>query len=274
MATNVGRYEKDLKRLLKEAEEMEGGLLFRQLDRDKKEGKKGSKRLTKQMAELKKKLDGSFESGYQRWYTEATAALAQLIPERLAEFRSLYEIDPKRKAFDIHTYRIQDWLLGTGAGENYLGKLVFDDLLCVRMGFNLQKAIVDAASTRLTSALFDLRGIVQADLFDSELEAAGQLQKSGYLRAAGVVAGVVLEGHLKQVCHDRKVKLSKRPRPTIATYNDGLKKATVYDVPTWRKIQGLADIRNLCGHKGDREPKKTEIGDLIEGVGKITKNVF
>jgi hypothetical protein len=115
--------------------------------------------------------------------------------------------------------------------------------------------------------------MVRADLFDSELDAAHELAKHGFARGAGAIAGVVLEKHLIAVCDARGVKL-KKSHPTISTMNDGLKDATVIDVPTWRFIQHLGDIRNLCDHGKGREPSTQEIDDLIAGVKKISKTVF
>jgi hypothetical protein len=45
-------------------------------------------------------------------------------------------------------------------------------------------------------------------------------------------------------------------------------------MPTWRFIQHLADLRNLCDHKKKRDPKTEDIDELIEGVEKITKTLF
>ena len=64
--------------------------------------------------------------------------------------------------------------------------------------FNQQLSIVKTIRERFRSSLFDIRQLAQADLFDSELEAAKELAKNKFIRAAGAVAGVVLERHLKE----------------------------------------------------------------------------
>jgi len=46
------------------------------------------------------------------------------------------------------------------------------------------------------------------------------------------------------------------------------------ETPTWRFIQHLSDLRNLCDHNKDREPTKDEVNELIVGVTKITKTLF
>jgi hypothetical protein len=109
---------------------------------------------------------------------------------------------------------------------------------------------------------------------DSEIESARLLKKNGFLRAAGAVAGVVIEKHLAQVCQNHNsVKITKQ-RPTIADFNDALKMADVIDTPRWRSIQHLGDLRNLCDHNKDREPKPDEVDDLLDGTEKIIKTLF
>ena len=130
-----------------------------------------------------------------------------------------------------------------------------------------------AARKVIDSRLRDIRGVVQANLFDSELGAARELLKSGYVRAAGVLAGVVLERHLADVATNHAVRI-RRANPTVSHYNDGLKTAGVIDVPRWRSIQHLADIRNICAHNAGREPIAGEVRELIDGVDKVIKSIF
>lgn len=120
--------------------------------------------------------------------------------------------------------------------------------------------------------MFDIKQLVQADLFDSELEAAKELNKKGFIRGAGAVAGVVLENHLSQICENHKIKVIKKPR--INDLNQLLKDNNVIEIHDWRFIQHLADLRNLCDHSKKREPKKEEVEDLINGTEKITKTIF
>ena len=62
-----------------------------------------------------------------------------------------------------------------------------------------QLNILKAVQARFESSLFDIKQLVQADLFDDELAAAKMLNKNKFVRAAGAIAGVVLEKHLDQV---------------------------------------------------------------------------
>lgn len=114
--------------------------------------------------------------------------------------------------------------------------------------------------------------MVQADLFDNELDAAEEINKKGFRRGAGAIAGVVLEGHLATVCTNHKTTVPRNP--TISKLNDALKSTDVIDQPTWRLIQHLGDLRNLCDHKRGQEPTAEQIAELIAGVRKMTKTVL
>lgn len=60
------------------------------------------------------------------------------------------------------------------------------------------------------------------DFFDSELDAARELNKKGFVRGAGAIAGVVLEGNLAQICDINKITIRKK-HPTINDFNQLLK---------------------------------------------------
>ena len=130
-----------------------------------------------------------------------------------------------------------------------------------------------SVQARFESSLFDIRQLVMADLFDSELDAAAELAKNKFLRAAGAVAGVVLEKHLTQVCANHSMAISEKGAG-ISDLNELLKGSNVVDVPQWRFIQHLADIRNLCDHSKTAEPTASQVGDLISGVAKVVKTLF
>ena len=97
-------------------------------------------------------------------------------------------------------------------------------------------AILRSANSRFESSLFDIKQILQAHLFDSELDAARELSKNGFLRAAGAIAGVVLERHLGQVCANHQL-VTRKKNPSISEWNDLLKNGGTVDVPAWRFIQ-------------------------------------
>ena len=54
--------------------------------------------------------------------------------------------------------------------------------------FHQQLIILKSAKGRFESSLFDIKQLLQSDLFDSELEAAKELNNKGFTRGAGAVA--------------------------------------------------------------------------------------
>lgn len=216
----------------------------------------------------------SFRDTYQLWYSEAKALVRQLLPDRLPDFASHYEKPKPRKDITHESYKIEDYLQHLSVTRTHgetVTKLVGPEAAIPQ--FRQQLAILKSAKLRFESSLFDIRQLVQADLLDSELEAAAELARNKFTRAAGAVAGVVLERHLGQVCENHGIKIAKKS-PGISDLNDALKNANVIDIPAWRSIQHLADIRNLCDHDKNAEPTTDQVNDLVAGVMKVTKTLF
>lgn len=270
MASNLDRYRTDLSRLIDDGENILNALLFEAhgdvFEEAVLKARGGDKKRTKEFIE---KLP-VFKKVYQAWYSEALSLVKQLLPDRVLDFVRLYEKPKGRKELGFENYRIEDALQGLQVSR--LGNVLADNKSAVPH-LEQQIAIVKAIERRLDSSLFEIRQLVQADLFDTELDAARELLKNKFYRAAGAIAGVVLEKHLGQVCHNHNVKIGKK-HPTIADFNEALKAAGVIDVPGWRFHQLLADIRNLCDHNKSDEPTPDQVKDLIEGVAKVTKTLY
>lgn len=224
---------------------------------------------SKLLSELVQKNEKvTFEFHYQRWYTKALSAVSSLAADRLAEFKSYYEIDQNRKNLDYGTFVMQDYIKKV--------KPAFPSDFDIRERaircFLSQLTIVDALCERVDSVLANIEGELYAELQDGELEIARELAKASF-RAAGALVGVVIEGHLQKVASSHGKSISKK-NPTIADLNDLLKAASIVDTPEWRKISYLADLRNICAHKKDTEPTKEQVEELIQGAEWLTKNVF
>ena len=213
-----------------------------------------------------------FRQRYQSWYSESLVIIKLLLPDRLDDFIRQYQKPKSRKTINYENYVIDDYLnkliLIRGKQEE---KIVGLDAAISK--FEQQLNIIKSAERKFESSLFNIRSIVQADLFNSEIEAAHELNKKGYTRAAGAIAGVVLEHHLLQVCQNHCVEIPKK-NPTINDYNELLKSKEIIEIHDWRFIQRLGDLRNLCDHKKNTEPEKNQVEELIEGVDKVTKTIF
>lgn len=270
MSTNLDKYKEDLDRLIATGHDVRSGLVREALGKAEFEkqvrAELGDEEKIK--AFLKKVPD--FKSTYQSWYSEALVLVKQLLPDRLADFVRLYEKPKNRKDISFENYRIEDALQGLRVT---LGGDVKAETRSALPHMEQQIAIVLSIKRRFESSLFDIKRLVQADLFDSELDASKELLKNKFARAAGAIAGVVLEKHLAQVCDNHSVAISKK-HPSIADLNDALKASSVIDVPQWRFVQHLGDLRNLCDHNKSADPTPEQVEDLIVGVLKITKTVY
>ena len=199
-------------------------------------------------------LSPLLEQKYEAWYSLSFRLISHVLPERKDDFRSLYK---SSGSYDIHTYLTVGQTRRAGQVASRLQN---------------QVALLGAAQAALDSVLVDLRGTLQANLFDSELDMASSLLKDGLLRPAGVLAGVVLEGHLMSVCDNHGVSVEKNA--TIAKLNEALKKVGGLELPDWRRIQLLGDLRNKCSHQKENDPTSEDVAELIDGVAKIIKRVF
>lgn len=265
MQPNLEKYKKDLEKLISKGDLLHIAMQHECFPDEVK------KALGKDAQEIIKQLP-KFNAEYQAWYSEAKVLIKQLLPDRLADFARHYEKPKPRKDISYENYRIEDFLQGLNITRGWdKEKVVGPDAAIPH--FRQQQAILNAVSARFGSSLFDIRQLVQADLFDSELAAAQELLKNGFLRASGAVAGVVLEKHLSQVTENHSIPIRKK-HPTISDFNDLLKQADVLDTPSWRHMQRLGGIRNLCDHNKDREPTKDQVHELIAGVEKFTKTLF
>lgn len=265
MQKNIEKYKKDLDALIKKGESLYFAMQNDCYPEKVKEA------FGKEAEEIIKTFP-NFKKGYQVWYSEAKVLIKQLLPDRLDDFVRHYEKPRQRKNITYENYRIEDYLQGLHITRGWEKEKVVGPDAAIPQ-FEQQQAILRAVLARFNSSLFDIRQIVQADLFDSELAASQELLKKGFIRASGAVAGVVFEKHLSQVAKNHNISTRKK-NPTISDFNDLLKQGDVLDIPSWRQIQRLGDIRNLCDHNKDREPTIEEVQELINGVAKFTKTLF
>ncbi|MBL8827574.1 MAG: DUF4145 domain-containing protein [Planctomycetaceae bacterium] len=216
-----------------------------------------------------KQKKGMFVLDYQPWYTQAVRVVEILIPDRVSEFRGYYEINPKRKQLDYGSYVIQDYCKSIRpAGFEFSN---FDSASRATTCLINQLAILRSVKSRSASVIANLQATILADVRDLELETAQELQKTS-LRAAGALAGVVLERHLQQTCDTHKLTFRKQ-KPTLSDYSESLKQANVIDVAAWRKLSYLADIRNICCHSKGDDPTGEQVKELIDGVNWAIKTI-
>lgn len=238
MTSNIEKYKNDIQKLIKSGE-----AIFKKMKDNKN------------LAQLRQ--------DYEIWYSESYAVVKIILPDRVLDFSKMYYNDKQKdglKKYFQYTQGKFDW---NDTEPIDIAKSIIDS----------QIGILKSCERRFESSLFDIKQLLQSDIFESELEAASELNKKGFMRGAGAVAGVVLEGHLTQVCNNHNI-LIRKTNPSINDLNQLLKDNEVIETTVWRFIQHLGDLRNLCDHKKQKEPTKEEIEELINGVDKISKTLY
>jgi hypothetical protein len=121
--------------------------------------------------------------------------------------------------------------------------------------------------------LVTLRELVHADVFSDFLEMAEYLmdEDHGYKDAAAVLAGGVLEEHLRQLYQRQtmsiEVQTANGTKPKKAdTMNADLAAATVYNKNQQKIVTGWLGIRNSAAHAKYGEYTTEQVVSLIGGV--------
>jgi hypothetical protein len=193
MSTNLERFKKDLDRLIAQGHLLDMAIVKESAEESFMKQVKAAMPAEKIKDFLKTIPD--FKSTYEAWYSESLALIRQLLPDRVGNFISMYEKPKSRKDILYSNYVIQDYMQGLTVGTHVRPVAAVPQ-------YRQQLSMLKAAIVRFNSSLFEIKQLVQADLFDSEIEVARELQKHKFFRAAGAIAGVILEKHLQQVCED------------------------------------------------------------------------
>ena len=170
MPTNLDRYEKDLESLIDKGKSLQNAIQAECFPAVFKEHVKKAAKKPELVAAFYERLP-SFKKAYQAWYSEGLALIRQLLPDRLDDFISHYQKPRNRKSIDYENYRIEDYLQGLTVTRGFEKAKVVGPEAAIPQ-FDQQLAILEAVRARFESSLFDIRQLVQADLFDSELDAA------------------------------------------------------------------------------------------------------
>ena len=112
--------------------------------------------------------------------------------------------------------------------------------------------------------LSSIRTLVQAEVFSNELDQARELLSASYASAAAVIAGVVLETNLRELCVQRNIATGKLER-----MNADLVKAGAYNVLVQKKITALAAIRNSAAHGNTTEFKFEDVSVMLAEVERL-----
>jgi hypothetical protein len=131
--------------------------------------------------------------------------------------------------------------------------------------FKRAKAVFGAAREDFEGGyVASIRNLIQAEVFDTELEQAKELLAAGYHQAAAIIAGVVLETSLRQHCDQEQIEPGKLDR-----MNADLAKAGKYNSIMQKRITSLAAIRNAAAHGDLQAFSRSDVAAMINEVERL-----
>jgi hypothetical protein len=175
--------------------------------------------------------------------------------------------------------RLDDKLEASSATKTSMGIEILQNgetIASVRMTFltrlSHQLRMLNSVRHGLEYVLADLQSALYGEVGDHILATAYTLFHRGQHRAAGALAGVLLEIHLAKVATKYRVTIA----PTssgLATLNTALKRGGMYDAAVWRFIDSLGALGHACVYAPAYEPTVDDLIELLHGVQLIRKRV-
>jgi hypothetical protein len=205
---------------------------------------------------------------YQVWYTQTLRLVERVLPERRREFEGYYRSDPESGDQPATISAILGSLSGprtSGEKREPLAGL-FDPGLEQGTFLHLlgmQLAILASAVPTL---------LPEERRPDRELQAARALLSKGHRRAAGVVAGLVLQSHLSKVAQRYDLALPKSDSSSLRRLNRSLRKAGVCGRARSRQIKRLAALSDSCVRRKKKISRK-RVSELLSGVEEMLLHV-
>ena len=130
------------------------------------------------------------------------------------------------------------------------------------------KSAFDAARENFDGGyLSSVRNMVRAEVFESELEQAEELLKSGYAVPAAVVAGTVLETTLRDLCSKHAIMPGK-----LDAMNSALVKAGEYSSLVQKQVTALAAVRNAAAHGDVAKFRPEDVEPMIRDIERFVVN--
>jgi hypothetical protein len=109
--------------------------------------------------------------------------------------------------------------------------------------------------------------LMHADIFADFLEMADHLLSEGYKDAAAVIAGSVLEEHLRQLCTKHSISAAAAGKNKKADLmNAELAGGSAYSKLDQKSVTAWLDLRNKAAHGQYGEYSKDQVVLLIQGI--------
>ena len=203
---------------------------------------------------------------FKQLYAEAHEIKATIVEKTSSGYGNYKEME-KEKAL-TWSVKAKNLIVSACGGEKSLHYKEFIKVEELRSfeskadGFVRSLSVFQAAMDDYQGGyLSSLKNLVQADVFESELEQAEELLKNGYKLAAAVIAGVVLETSLRDMCSNSNIPIGK-----LDKMNTDLTKAGKYNKLQQKRITSIADIRNNAAHGNDSEFSESDVSNMVRDI--------
>lgn len=216
-------------------------------------------------AKVEKRFEELIEEGEKIKATRKTVGSSSpqviVIPET-------YVDEMRARKWAMSALTILKSTLGAG-NDNYQQVKTNLDLSALYRNFCIMQACVAAALEDLKGGyFFEAKTLLEAEVFSDLLGQAEELQRAGYKDAAAVLAGSVLEQHLRSMCAHRSIALVKPngKHKMINDMNEELSHAGVYNAHMKKKVSVWADLRNKAAHGKTTEYETSDVETLLRDV--------
>ncbi len=140
--------------------------------------------------------------------------------------------------------------------------------LDAEMGVSILQSIRDEIAG---DWLFSIKGLITAEVFADFIDMANYLLEQEYKDAAAVIAGSVLEEHLRQLCQsngiDVTITTGSEFKPKKADrLNADLAAAEVYTKLDQKAVTMWLDLRNKAAHGHYSEYNNEQVQNMISGI--------
>ena len=122
-------------------------------------------------------------------------------------------------------------------------------------------------SDYLAGYLDDIQELVHASVFADFLEMADHLLNEGYKDPAAVLAGGVLEEHLRKLCEKNGIDTESAGSPKKADMlTSQLTEAGAYEKLDQKSVTAWLDLRNKAAHANYDEYAKEQVASMTQGI--------
>src|SRR5262245_17733188 len=194
--------------------------------------------------------------------------LSDLGPDRLSELNTLMADAIRRFSPPDSQYRLQSAAILQEYGNAGL----------FRACLQLTVVLTSLKTVYEHGLLESMDELVHADLFGDFLEMARYLLDSGYKDPAAMLAGAVLEEHLRKLCLKNGIPITTvdargdAKQKVINSLNTDLYRKPVYPKPEMQQVTAWAGIRNSADHALFHEYTKEQVDGMVQGIlGFITR---